>query len=70
VLLRLNFTREEMTKTRAFGVLWFCYTIGTLAGLMAIDIAKPVGMEVAAKAGMDATYTGVLDHPPSAICIL
>ncbi len=49
---KVDFTREEMTKTKTFSGLWICYTIGALAGLMAIGVAKPAGMEVAANAGM------------------
>jgi MFS family permease len=44
--------RGEMVKTRSFYVLWICYTIGTLAGLMAIGVSKFVGLEVAANAGI------------------
>ena len=57
---KAEFTREEMTKTKTFIGLWVCYTIGTLAGLMAIGVAKPAGMEVAANAGMEAVAAGVL----------
>ena len=42
-----NLTRREMLKTRHFYALWMTYTIGCLAGLMAIGIASPVGTEVA-----------------------
>lgn len=41
-----NFNRREMLKTRSFYALWTTYTIGCLAGLMAIGIASPVGTEV------------------------
>lgn len=44
--------RGEMVKTKSFYVLWTCFTIGTLAGLMAIGVSKPVGLEVAANAGI------------------
>ncbi|MEM2522409.1 MAG: OFA family MFS transporter [Candidatus Bathyarchaeia archaeon] len=47
-----DFARSELVKTRAFYALWVCYTIGTLAGLMAIGVSKPVGLEVAANAGV------------------
>ncbi|MEK6736453.1 MAG: OFA family MFS transporter [Pseudomonadota bacterium] len=43
----LDLTRQEMLKTRSFYALWATYTIGCLAGLMAIGIASPVGTEVA-----------------------
>jgi MFS family permease len=57
---KAEFTREEMTKTKTFMGLWVCYTIGTLAGLMAIGVAKPAGLEVAANEGMDAAAAGIL----------
>lgn len=49
---KLDFTRSEMSKTTAFYGLWICYVIGALAGLMAIGVAKPAGLEVAANAGI------------------
>ncbi|HOV81124.1 MAG TPA: OFA family MFS transporter [Methanothrix sp.] len=55
-----DFMRNEMVKTRAFMGLWICYTIGTLAGLMAIGVAKPVGLEIATNAGMDKVAAGAL----------
>ena len=58
--VKADFTREEMTKTKTFSGLWICYTIGALAGLMAIGVAKPAGLEVAANGGMDAAAAGVL----------
>ena len=39
-----------MSKNKAFYGLWICYVIGALAGLMAIGVAKPAGLEVAANA--------------------
>lgn len=36
----------RMLASPAFWGLWFTYTIGTLTGLMAIGISKPVGQEV------------------------
>ena len=39
--------RKAMVKTGTFYALWGTYTIGCLAGLMAIGIASPVGEEVA-----------------------
>ncbi|MDP3281117.1 MAG: OFA family MFS transporter, partial [Nitrosomonas sp.] len=42
-----NLSRREMLKTRSFYALWATYTIGCLAGLMAIGIASPVGTELA-----------------------
>jgi OFA family oxalate/formate antiporter-like MFS transporter len=43
----LNLTRQAMLKTTRFYALWATYTIGCLAGLMAIGIASPFGTEVA-----------------------
>jgi MFS family permease len=51
-----NFSRQEMLKTSSFYVLWAAYTIGCLAGLMAIGIASPVGTEVAK---LDATMAAL-----------
>jgi MFS family permease len=39
-------TRAEMVRTPAFYGLWFCYFIGSVTGLMAVSIAKPVGTEL------------------------
>lgn len=58
--VKAEFSREEMVKTKTFIGLWVCYTIGTLAGLMAIGVAKPAGLEVAGNAGMEAAAAGVL----------
>ncbi|MEM3630826.1 MAG: MFS transporter, partial [Nitrososphaerota archaeon] len=49
----IEFTREEMVKTKSFYGLWITYMIGTLAGLMAIGISKLIGLEVAANAGIN-----------------
>jgi MFS transporter, OFA family, oxalate/formate antiporter len=38
-------TRSEMIRTSTFYGLWVCFFIGCLAGLMAISIAIPVGIE-------------------------
>jgi OFA family oxalate/formate antiporter-like MFS transporter len=43
----LNLNRQAMLRTPRFYALWATYTIGCLAGLMAIGIASPVGTEVA-----------------------
>jgi MFS transporter, OFA family, oxalate/formate antiporter len=69
--VKAEFSREEMVKTKTFIGLWVCYTIGTLAGLMAIGVAKPAGLEVAGNAGMEAAAAGVLMTNlilPFAIC--
>jgi len=42
----VEFDRGEMVKTKTFWALWLTYTIGCLAGLMAIGIAAPAGKEV------------------------
>ncbi|MDH7597058.1 MAG: OFA family MFS transporter [Methanothrix sp.] len=57
---KAEFMRSEMTKTTTFYGLWICYTIGTLAGLMAIGVSKPVGLEVASNAGMDQARASAL----------
>ena len=49
-----------MTKTKTFMGLWICYVIGALAGLMAIGVAKPAGLEIAANANMEVIAAGVL----------
>ncbi|MDD1669117.1 MAG: OFA family MFS transporter [Methanomicrobiales archaeon] len=40
-------TRGEMVRTPAFYGLWVCFFIACAAGLMAVSIAVPVGMEAA-----------------------
>jgi MFS family permease len=63
---RVDLTRAEMVRTRQFWGLWLCFFIGTLAGLMAIGIASPVGQEVfllapataAALVGVFAVFNG------------
>ena len=57
---KIDFMRNEMSKNKTFYGLWLCYTIGALAGLTAIGIAKPVGLEVAANAGMAVAAAGIL----------
>lgn len=41
-----DFTPEEMVKTKTYWGLFFCFLIGSIAGLMAIGISKPVGGEI------------------------
>jgi MFS family permease len=48
-----------MLKTSTFYALWACYFIGCLAGLMAIGIAKPVGVDVGVEAGLATMLVGV-----------
>jgi OFA family oxalate/formate antiporter-like MFS transporter len=38
----VNYNRKDIIKTRAFWVLFACFTIGSLAGLMAIGVYKSV----------------------------
>lgn len=52
-------TREQMLKTSTFYGLWACYFIGCLAGLMAIGIAKPVGVDVGVEAGLAMMLVGI-----------
>jgi MFS transporter, OFA family, oxalate/formate antiporter len=54
-----EFKREQMLKTSTFYALWACYFIGCLAGLMAIGIAKPVGVDVGVEAGLATMLVGV-----------
>ena len=49
--------RRQMLRTGLFYALWVCFTIGCLAGLMAIGIAKPFGTEVATLQGTLATVS-------------
>jgi MFS family permease len=42
----IELDRGEMIKTISFWALWLTYTIGCLAGLMAIGISAPAGREV------------------------
>jgi len=63
----VDLDRSGMVRTRQFWGLWLCFFIGTLAGLMAIGIASPVGQEVfllapgtaAALVGVFAIFNGV-----------
>ncbi len=48
----IELTREEVLKTKTFYGLWTTFAIGTLAGLTAIGISKPAGLEVAENAGI------------------
>ncbi len=45
-IAQIELDRNEMIKTGAFWALWLTYTIGCLAGLMAIGISAPAGREV------------------------
>ena len=48
---RVDLDRGQMVRTGTFYALWSTYTIGCLAGLMAIGIAKPFGNEILCAAG-------------------
>ncbi|MEM2929287.1 MAG: OFA family MFS transporter [Thermoproteota archaeon] len=39
--------RSQMVKTTSFYTLWLAYMVGCMAGLMAVGIASPFGIEVA-----------------------
>lgn len=57
---KVELDRPEMVRTSSFYALWGTYTIGCLAGLMAIGIAAPVGREVAGlSAGLAAIAVSV-----------
>lgn len=43
----MEMNRDQMIRRKCFYALWSTYTIGCLAGLMAIGISSPFGMEVA-----------------------
>jgi len=56
----VDFNMKEMTKTSTFYGLFLCYTIGCLAGLMAIGISSPVAQEIIKiPAATAATLVGV-----------
>lgn len=42
----ISFDRAAMVRTSTFWGLFLCYVIGSLSGLMAIGISKPVGSEI------------------------
>jgi len=68
---KLDFMRNEMTKTGAFKGLWLCYTIGALAGLTAIGIVGPVGKGGDDKCRMSAADSSALVFQlilPFALC--
>jgi MFS family permease len=49
-----DYSPREMVRTSSFWGLWLCFAIGTLAGLLAIGVAKPVGLEIAERSGLRA----------------
>ncbi len=59
--------RGQMVKRGTFYALWGCYTIGCLAGLMSIGIAKPFGLEVAGVSSTLATLAVSIFAIPNAV---
>lgn len=56
----VDFTPAEMVKTSTYWGLFLCFIIGSIAGLMAIGISKPVGSEIIKISGETAaTLVGV-----------
>ena len=56
----VDFTPGEMVKTSTYWGLFLCFIIGSMAGLMAIGISKPVGNEIIKISGETAaTLVGV-----------
>jgi OFA family oxalate/formate antiporter-like MFS transporter len=53
-----EYNRSLMLKSSSFYGLWACYFIGSLAGLMAISIAKPVGTDMGIEAGLATFLVG------------
>jgi MFS family permease len=53
-----EYDRSEMLKSRSLYGLWTCYFIGSLAGLMAISIAKPAGTDLGIEAGLATFLVG------------
>lgn len=56
----MELRREEIVKTKQFYGLWGSFMIGTLAGLMAIGISKPAGLEVARNTGISEDQVSTL----------
>jgi MFS family permease len=56
----VDFTPGEMVKTSTYWGLFLCFIVGSVAGLMAIGISKPVGNEIIKISGETAaTLVGV-----------
>ncbi|MFA6033367.1 MAG: OFA family MFS transporter [Myxococcota bacterium] len=56
----LDITAKQMIRTSTFWGLFGCFLIGSISGLMAIGIAKPVGSEIIKIAGETAaTLVGI-----------
>lgn len=53
-----EYTRSQMLKSSSFYGLWVCYFIGSLAGLMAVSIAKPAGTDVGIETGLATLLVG------------
>lgn len=43
---KISFKPSEMLKTKSFYILWTCFSIATLIGLMIIGITSPIGEEI------------------------
>jgi OFA family oxalate/formate antiporter-like MFS transporter len=53
-----EFNRSQMLKTSSFYALWACYFIGCLSGLMAISIAKPLGIDIGVETALATMLVG------------
>ena len=53
-----EYDRSRMLRTPSFYGLWACYFVGCLAGLMAVSIAQPVGIDVGIEAGLATILVG------------
>lgn len=51
-------TQASMIRSPSFYGLFACYFIGSLAGLMAVSIAKPLGTEIGIEAGLATVLVG------------
>jgi MFS family permease len=52
------YTQAQMIRSPSFYGLFACYFIGSLAGLMAVSIAKPLGTEIGIGAGLATFLVG------------
>lgn len=53
----MEMNRSQIIRTRSFYALWTTFTVGCLAGLMAIGIASPFGIEIAKLDSTTATFS-------------
>ncbi len=51
-----EYSLKEIIKKKEFYGLWFCYTIGTLSGLLAIGISSPFAQEALGISAVDAAF--------------